>query len=421
MGNLSRFDLLRIVFPGAVATILATVALRLVALVPDATPILARHRELLVDGYTFLEDPFRGLAVAFALGYVLYFLDPGYQAGSYRRDLPSDHLSKVLEECGYPRADRRDVYFLLLNEHMPADLRERSLLYGAFFRIGFLSIMLTQLTSVLIVIGLLYVTTAAATEASLAAIFSPTAMGLTWSSIGVLLGGGWVFRRKRTKRDRRVRSEGAFLDSGNGIALLIILVGAATLAIGMTHPELGLSDGRLVVTVGLAVATSLWLGARLAGPLWEWAKAMVRGDPYYKPREDFSSDTELLLDYCLTVLVLASLTLMSNALGTVQLMLAAGLPLVALSLAFVRKHERQQHGIYRNQNAWIEEHLNLAVTLLPETRRSGAVEGPSASSINGVSGGGHARPFRNALAVIGLAALIRLAARWRRRFEEWEG
>jgi uncharacterized protein YcaQ len=72
---------------------------------------------------------------------------------------------------------------------------------------------------------------------------------------------------------------------------------------------------------------------------------------------------------------------MSSIMSDAQVAAASLLPLIGLSLAFVRKHERQQHGIYRNQNAWIEEHAGLVISLLPELRNRRPASGAPATVV----------------------------------------
>jgi hypothetical protein len=214
VSSLSRSDLYRIVFPGAIAAILAVYVLRVIALTPPETPVVQHYSALVAGGYQFIEDPLRGLAAAFAVGFVLYFLDPGYSTGAYRKNLPSDKVQEVAADYGYSDVDRRDVYFLLFNEHMPADLRERSLLYGAFFRIGFLGIILTHIASSALVVGILFYSTSQSELASLSDMSGPTAVAVGWGSVTAGIGAVWVGRRWRTRRPEHHPSTGWLLNSG---------------------------------------------------------------------------------------------------------------------------------------------------------------------------------------------------------------
>lgn len=54
---------------------------------------------------------------------------------------------------------------------------------------------------------------------------------------------------------------------------------------------------------------------------------------------------------------------LSDSLAASQLVVICSLLLSALLLSYVRKHERQQFGIYRNQNFWIDANLDAIIDI----------------------------------------------------------
>ncbi len=77
--------------------------------------------------------------IAVLAGFVLYFLDAPAKAAIYRHQLPTD----ALLERGKPKTGSLvNLYFILLEEALPAPLRARALYMGSIFRIGFESIYL---------------------------------------------------------------------------------------------------------------------------------------------------------------------------------------------------------------------------------------------------------------------------------------
>src|SRR5437764_1381675 len=92
MGGLSRNDFFRVVLPGGAVLFLIDVALRVLGSVKGiaVAPF--------VDTRKLIETPLHAATIAFGLGLLLYFVDPGYGAPQYYGNIPSTHLRRKLSE-----------------------------------------------------------------------------------------------------------------------------------------------------------------------------------------------------------------------------------------------------------------------------------------------------------------------------------
>lgn len=375
MANVSRSDFYRILLPGAIAVVLIDIALRVIALTPD--PAATPHTISLISrAIGLVEDPFRGVAIAFSVGFALYFIDPGYMTTAYRSGLPSTYVAELSRQKDLPDKYSTSIYFQLLNEHMPDNLRERSLLYGAFFRIGVLAIIMAMLIGVALPTLLLLYSISPQESSPLFRVLDPSgalgaqiAVGMAF--ITVL---AWWWRRateKRNHRDRDYddRSKGAnkpewnLLDSHRFVAAAIFAIGGLGWLLAALLP-IPASAGRWVVSIASAVSGLAWIGARLAGPLASWFAVVRAGQPYYRSQGSFQAVEQYAIDVAYVATGYLGLALIASELYLVQVLATLSLSITAMALSFVRKHERQQHGIYSNQRSWIASHWNLTEQLI---------------------------------------------------------
>jgi hypothetical protein len=148
VGSVSRYDFFRIVLPGGLVVFLLDLCARLIL----ATP---RVRPSVIGAFPkFIEQPLVALAATFGIGLVLYFLDLPYSSPQFWKGIPS----KVLESRmgADTKADPLSLFFLASDKLMPSEMRERALLYGAIYRIGFQLVLFTIIGCLVVPIGILF-------------------------------------------------------------------------------------------------------------------------------------------------------------------------------------------------------------------------------------------------------------------------
>ena len=87
------------------------------------------------------------LLAALVTGIVLLFIDAPSKSAAYNSRLPSDELGKW--GVTPPHGSRvQNIFFTMLDEIMPASIRDRSLDMGSIFRIGFEGIYMAAVASI---------------------------------------------------------------------------------------------------------------------------------------------------------------------------------------------------------------------------------------------------------------------------------
>jgi hypothetical protein len=346
MSGLSRHDFFRVLLPGGALLFLIDLATRILASAQGIKP------GTLEDLRKVLEDPFSAVAIAFGMGLLLYLVDPGYGAPQYYVNLPSTHLAETMRKRGM-EVDEVSLYLVLADSLLPPALQDRALFYGAVYRIGFQIIIYGFLTAALIPISLLLLLPANADVE-----FEPSYAA--WGGVGVVVAVAslpWIrtgFRRGRS-RPARPRPIGKWFAMSMLVLILMPTIAWLNLAwnseLRWSHEAAGLSS---------TMALLSWVVLRLSGPLGPRFRHL-RGVQRKKPDEPHSQLQIALLDLVVVVPALIGVMALDawfSFAGTWGVcLLSAG----ALLLAFLRKHERQLYGIYRNQNLWIDSHLEQIV------------------------------------------------------------
>jgi len=335
--------------PGAAVVVLLDVVARIIALHPVAPFIVAQS----LPG--FLENPLRGLAAAFGIGLVLYFLDPGYGAPQFYKDIPSTHLKKLLESRGV-EAHALSLYFRAMDELMASPFRERSLLYGALYRIGFQVVLYTLLVASLLptTILLLFRRLPPLTYGRPAPI-----LWLSWGAVLVTV--LCPFIRQRIAAEPKFPRKGVSLTASSMAALIIVAWVNLPLSFVPTVPPIWLA------TTVTFLAVAVWLILRLVGPLSMWLNYVRLGgakpDTPHPPIEIFAYDSSV------AVAGLVGLVVLWPVLAPAQVVATSALLCVGLTLSYFRKYERQLSGIYHNQNEWLDAKLDSVLQLLPSEKK----------------------------------------------------
>jgi hypothetical protein len=371
LSGLSRNDFFRVLLPGAALLFLIDVATRILASAQGIKP------GTLEDLRNVLEDPFSAVAIAFGLGLLLYLVDPGYGAPQYYVNLPSNHLAEKMQERGM-EVDEVSLYLVIADSLLPPALQDRALFYGAVYRIGFQIIIYAFLTAALIPIGLLLLLP---TNAD--AKFEPSYAA--WGGLGVVVAATslpWIrtaFRRSRSRPEVR-RPIGKWFFMSMLLLIMVPLIAWLNLAwnsqLRWSHEAAG----------GFStIAVLSWVVLRLSGPLSPRFRHL-RGIQRRKPDEPHSQLQIALLDLVVVTPALIGVMVLDARFSFAGVWGVCLLSAGALLLAFLRKHERQLYGIYRNQNLWIDSHLDQIVdefsaVILPvnEERHPGPPRGQSSA------------------------------------------
>lgn len=342
----SRFTFYRIILPGGIVVVLLVLSVRILGATPGIEPPWSQA----LTG--FLEDPFTGIASAFAIGLVLYWLDPGYGAPQYYAHIPSSHLRDLMLERGV-QGDHLSLYFQAMHSLMPDGLREQGLLYGAFYRIGF------QATTYAILVG-------AALPLGIAMTIGPPGRSQRWppwivvaSIILIACLVAWPFLR--------------CLFKGRGVSIGLVLtlyVFGSTMGTLSTWGNYagGWFDSRVdresLLAAYAGVLFLAWLALRLVGPLrpyWRYFRGGMRGKP-----DNPHTEVQIgAINSSPAIFAVAGLAATGASLAPIQVIGITSILGVGLGLAILRKHERQLTGIYKNQNQWLTANLDKVLTLLP--------------------------------------------------------
>lgn len=347
MAGLTRFDFFRMFLPGAIGLFIFDIVLRVVTPETDSVSTLAKVLRT-------MEDPLTGLALAFALGLCLYFIDFPYAAPQFFEDIPSTHLRSKLIADGLSGRDSLSLFFRASDGKMPEQMRERALLYGAIYRVG-LHLVVFSLGAA----GMIPALVLAAGEPSYAGVHGGIdILALLGSAAAVpivLPFARWGLRKKRPPGPERVPL--LFL----GLPTLFVCL----LWLNYAHDYWSeWADHPRWFLFAHGVLVSAWLFFRIMGPP-DVRIAHWRGESKTHPDSPFRPITYAALDGLLAVGALTGLVLVSGELDTAQLTASAALLVAGLLLAFNRKYERQLRGIYRNQNYWIDAEFDNIKTLLP--------------------------------------------------------
>lgn len=370
----SRYDFYRILLPGAIMLGLVDVAIRLTTLGAPADV-----KAQAANALQFVEDPVRGVVIAFAFGIGLYFTEPGYNAPQFFYRIPSTHLHNILTDR-YP--DEPDLakhsvslYFRALDELVPDGLRERALLYGAFYRIGFQSIFFTlalaaALPACIVMVGGAqprsdWVDPGAAAWLMLGA---PMLVG-TAAFVSALLPSRHPYAR---------RLGGRFVS--------VVILAMATSAISwwtFVHPDAGPSflfkNSDWVVGVATALHLTAWCLLRLRGPIRPFLRSLWVSKST-RPDRPHSDAQIALLDFSVVLPALSGLLVLGSEIDLAQILGVCALGTIALLLSAAKKHERRLAGIYANQNRWLDANLERVVALANPMRA-----GPDATTARGRS------------------------------------
>lgn len=357
MGQFSPSDAYRIFIPGAVVVVLTVFSLRVVQLTPRP------EDQSLLDGVnsliSYIETPANATVLAITIGFVLFFLDPAYRTSGYMIGLPSNHLKERLQSEGWETRGAANIYFKLLNEDMPTVLRQRALTFGAFFRIGVLIVLATLLVGVLLPVALLGVI-GTSRGSPVTAIVPPTTLGLLGFAIVGGLTAVFLYRRFTVKQEGTASVASydvTYVRVLNSTWTPVVIVGISGvvpwLLIGLTR--IG-GAGSHIVFASAVASTVVWLVVRLMGPVGSVFISIRSREPAYYRNDHYAPRTEFCLDAAYAASGLVGVVVVSPVLAPVQTIAIMSMIGLGLALSFLRKHERQQHGVYRNQNAWIDRH-----------------------------------------------------------------
>ncbi len=356
MSGISRFDFFRMLLPGGLVLFLIDVSLRILG----ANAIWGYE---VADALTVIEDPFIGIVLSFAIGLLLYWIDIPYATAFYFQDIPSTHLAKRLTEDERGRVHEVSLFFRVSDELMPQELHERALFYGAFYRIGYQTVLFTMLAAVLLPPTLLQKLTNVQyktvdwSRPEVWAVVSGTGFFATLSVVR------WLFRGRK-----------ADLKPLIGLGALSFVTVALWLD-RVAWQRLPEKLGRPAVLIASISLLFSWVVVRTLGPLgdrWKsWRGNLKReeaGSPI-RPERPYRSSTSVFLDVFMASTGAVGLIVISDALSPAQMLGIATLSWSALALSFNRKYERQHSAIYTNQNAWIDSNMHAIRALIPHSER----------------------------------------------------
>jgi hypothetical protein len=302
-----------------------------------------------ISGLNLAESIAGALAIALLLGLFAYYIDAPAKTAAFSRDLPTSATLKKWEVEPPSGTSLLNVYFVLLDEMMPAPVRARALYMGSIYRIGLESIYLIATSS----IGVLLIAVILAVNSS------PRRLQKDPSQLTVLLaavvGHGLVFasatylsaaraRRRseppawRTAVTRALRSLPEQISLGViGLIAVVTFLQAAFIA----QP-----DHRWVVLIISVLIVYL-----------VWAVCYFRGwlDKGRRMPLDPVPAVALLGLASLGALVPAAMVLPDRStIGQGYVAGWAAATLVANVLVCARGHEKRLRGSYASQNTWLQ-------------------------------------------------------------------
>lgn len=276
------------------------------------------------------DNAFEAIIASLLIGLVLYFMDLPNKSQVYKAALPH----RVLETWSDDErggASAMNLYFILLDDRLPAGIRSRALYMGSIFRIGFEAIYLLVLTAVPVQLALaMGVGHGSADRTGVEPVL--------WVACGlhVLVPGAMVVfaaARKRKLRDRDHLGPLATLVPATGVVASLAAAGALIA---------GLPDVVVVAAIGAAVAV--------------WAIVYLVGWPSAKGRRNLSAVAAAVLLAGPTAATSAFGATHVEAIGAVGVAGVAGwsaASLAALLLVATRGHEKKWWGAYYTQRAWM--------------------------------------------------------------------
>lgn len=349
MGSLTRHDFFRVLVPGAAALFFLDVALRIIGSaqgVPSAPFTAAR---------VGIEQPFTAFTIAFALGLLLYFVDLGYGAPQYYASIPSTHLEKELRKRNCKDADWVSLYLVVGDSMLPPQLQDRALFYGAVYRIGFQVIFFAFLTVAAVPVVILHLrSNTASLDITFRTETAAAAAVVVFTALLPRLGRCVWIKQQKQRRPSEEKTLAKKVRFVMGVVTLLSLPTAAWLYAGFAEEE---TWAQPVIEITTAVAIVGWGILRLGGPLkarWEY----MRGARRTKPDVPHRPSEVALLDLVVAVPSIVGMVTLGPSLRLGSIWALALLTATALLLAFFRKHERQQWGIYRNQSLWIDANID---------------------------------------------------------------
>lgn len=351
----SRYDFYRIVLPGAIMVGLLDLAIRLTAMASEGD-IKEQSRRAL----DFVEDPIRGLVLAFAFGICLYFTEPGYNAPQFFYRIPSSHFHSLLSKRVPSDPDlvkkALSLYFRALDELVPDSLQERALLYGAFYRIGFQTIFFT-----LAVASSLPLAIVALGGVDPPAEWSSPGLG-TWLvvAIPVVVGSAGLVAARLPARHPQARRLGWRFTLGLGL----LATGTTLGWISYTSPDTaeGLVNPEAVVSALTGLQLGIWALLRLRGPIKPFVRSLWVPQSH-RPDRPHSDAQIAFLDLSAFAPAAAGLLVLRPSIEFLQVVGVCLLGAIALLLSSAKKHERRLAGIYSNQNAWLDANVERVVAL----------------------------------------------------------
>lgn len=239
---------------------------------------------------------------------------------------------------------------------MPGPMRERALLYGALYRLGFQVVLYSIIECLVIPVVILLLLS------DPPAVRSPDparpAVLVVLLALPVFLALPFV-REFLKSKDRRCWPRWRL-----ALPASALTTAAAVVWLDLPFQFLpGAPRDRAWYVLASVLAGFPWLTLRLTGPIkprWHHWRGKERGKPDVPHRV-----TEIAcLDGLPISVALVSTLALSSVLGDIQVLILGGLQAVALTLSFLAKHERQLHGIYRNQNRWLDGHLDQVIALI---------------------------------------------------------
>jgi hypothetical protein len=268
------------------------------------------------------------------------------------------------------KADPLSLFFLASDKLMPSEMRERALLYGAIYRIGFQLVLFTIIGCLVVPIGILF------RLPDPPIVQAPRIGGVTITALAIVIPCIFVpFFREAVKHKRRWPSWKFVL------VIVLLVAGPCVVWLDLPYRYLPWSPQADYWYVLAVVGYGLpWGILRLTGPLkprWQrWT-----GETRAKPDVPHSELEIALLDGGAVLVSLAGLISLSGRLANVQILGLVSLQALALILSFLKKHERQLQGIYRNQVNWLDSNLEQILALAgPLVHLAPNVEAVSAGS-----------------------------------------
>lgn len=297
-----------------------------------------------------LADPLVGLVGSLVLGLLLYYWDLPARAAAFNEKQPTEYL-----EERYPKINPSELltkYLLVLNDDMPANIRNRSLYMGSMYRIGLEMILGLGMASI-VVFGAAFVTGSGAHTSSgyIPRLISATTIAVAFA-LGVLVNHGYERRTAERSRETAVRVRRLILLDLRRRASILFTLGLLALVIP--------NHGWLVDRVPRVLLQSMSV-VGLATCFGVWAYLYVRGftrDPAnHRRRMRIHSVTAGSLFCVPTILALAVYPARDgNVLADTSRLVAWTLVacLVTFSIV-VRGHERKLHGVYLGQTRWLKD------------------------------------------------------------------